>query len=197
MGVFNSSLWLEGGIMKKHIYLMVITALGISMFFVIGKFLAIPTPLPNFSLFLQYAVLIVFSFYFGPVVGFSVGFLGHLLIDLFSGYGLWFSWIISSGIFGLLVGLASLCINKWFKNPYKVTRMLLFVLSVIVTGALCWVLISPLGDMWFYQEPYNVVILEGTIAFATNVASALLVGLPLIYGIKYAHMPYTIVKKSN
>lgn len=182
--------------MKKHIYLMVITALGISMFFVIGKFLAIPTPIPNFSLFLQYALLIVFSFYFGPVVGFSIGFLGHFLIDLLSGYGLWFSWIVSSGVFGLLTGLTSLIINKW-SNPYKVTRMLLFVLFTIVSGAICWVLIAPLGDLLFYQEPYNVVVLEGTVAFGTNIASALLIGLPIIYGVKYAHMPYTVVKKKK
>ena len=90
--------------MNKHLYLMVINALGIAMFFVIGKFVAIPTPIPNFALFLQYAILVIFGFYFGPITGLTIGFLGHLLIDLVSGYGLWFSWIICSGVFGLLVG---------------------------------------------------------------------------------------------
>ena len=65
--------------MNKHLYLMIVTALGTAMFFVIGKFVAIPTPIPNFSLFLQYAVLVVFSFYYGPIVGMGIGFLGHLL----------------------------------------------------------------------------------------------------------------------
>lgn len=180
--------------MKKQIYLMVITALGISMFFVIGKFLAIPTPIPNLSIFLQYAILIVFSFYFGPVVGFSIGFLGHLLIDLFSGYGLWFSWIISSGIFGLLTGLASLIINKR-SNHNRITKMLLFLLFATIDGAVCWILIAPIGDILFYQEPFKLVLLEGAVAFGTNMVSVLLVGLPLIYGIKNARMPFTIVNR--
>ncbi len=182
--------------MKKQIYLMVITALGISMFFVIGKFLAIPTPIPNLSIFLQYAILIVFSFYFGPVVGFSIGFFGHLLIDLLSGYGLWFSWIISSGVFGLLAGLASLLISRR-SNPYKITTMLLFLLLITIDGALCWVLIAPIGDILFYQEPFKLVLLEGTVAFGTNMASILLVGLPLIYGIKHARVPFTIVNRNT
>lgn len=182
--------------MNKHLYLMIVAALGIAMFFVIGKFVAIPTPIPNFSLFLQYAVLIVFSFYFGPTVGFSIGFLGHLLIDTFSGYGLWFSWIISSGIFGLLVGLTSKIINKWV-NPFKVTKMLLFSLFTTIAGAICWILIAPVGDLLFYQEPYDVVALEGVVAFATNVVTALGIGIPLIYGLKRVHMPFSLVKKTE
>ena len=178
--------------MKKHIYLMVVTALGISMVFVIGKFLAIPTPIPNLSIFLQYVILIVFSFYFGPSVGFSIGFFGHLMIDLLSGYGLWFSWIVSSGLFGLLAGLASLLVNKRF-NPYKIKAMLLFLLLVTIDGAICWVLIAPIGDILFYQEPFKLVLLEGAVAFGTNMASVLLAGLPIIYGIKNARMPFTIV----
>lgn len=182
--------------MKKHLYLMIVTALGTAMFFVIGKFLAIPTPIPNFALFLQYAVLIVFSFYFGPIVGFGIGFLGHFLIDLLSGYGLWFSWIISSGLFGLLTGLASYLINKK-GNPYKSIKILLFVLFTTLSGALCWILIAPTGDILIYQEPFDVVWLEGVIAFATNIISALAIGLPIIFGLKFARIPYSVVNKKE
>ena len=182
--------------MKKHLYLMIVTAFGTAMFFVIGKFLAIPTPIPNFALFLQYAVLIVFSFYFGPIVGFGIGFLGHFLIDLLSGYGLWFSWIISSGLFGLLTGLTSYLINKK-GNPYKVIKILLFILFATLSGALSWILIAPTGDILIYQESYDVVWLEGLIAFATNVISALAIGLPIIFGLKYVRIPYSIVKRNE
>jgi len=182
--------------MKKHLYLMIVTALGIAMFFVIGKFLAIPTPIPNFSLFLQYAVLVVFSFYYGPIVGFSIGFLGHFLIDLFSGYGIWIFWIIGSGLFGLFTGLTSLIINKR-PNPYRFFKILIFVLFAILGGAICWVLIAPIGDILFYQEPYEVVLVEGLVALGTNLASALLIGLPLVFALKRARIPFTIVKKDN
>jgi energy-coupling factor transport system substrate-specific component len=182
--------------MKKHLYLMIITALGIAMFFVIGKFVAIPTPIPNFALFLQYSVLVVFSFYFGPIVGFSIGFLGHLLIDLFSGYGIWIFWIIGSGLFGLFVGLGSFIINRR-SSPFKVTKILLLCLFAIVGGAICWVLIAPIGDMIFYQEPFNVVLIEGLVAFGTNELSALAIGLPLVFALKKVRIPYTIVNKEE
>ena len=182
--------------MKKHLYLMIVTALGIAMFFVIGKFVSIPTPIPNFALFLQYGVLLVFSFYFGPVVGFSIGFLGHFLIDLLSGYGIWIFWIVGSGLFGLVTGLTSLLINKRL-NPYKFPGILFFILSAVVIGAVCWVIIAPVGDMFFYQEPYEVVILEGCVALGTNVASALIIGLPIIYGLLPVRVPYSIVRKDH
>ena len=180
--------------MNKHLYLMIVTALGTAMFFVIGKFVAIPTPIPNFSLFLQYAVLVVFSFYYGPIVGMGIGFLGHLLIDLLSGYGLWFSWIVSSGVFGLLVGLTSKIINK-YTNPFKVTSMLLFSLFATIAGAICWMVIAPSGDLLFYQEAYNVVFIEGIVAFATNIASSLLIGIPIIYGLMRLPLRHSVIAK--
>ena len=180
--------------MKKHLYLMIVTALGIAMFFVIGRFIAIPTPIPNFALFLQYAILLVFGFYYGPIVGLSIGFFGHFLIDLLSGYGLWFSWIVSSGLFGLSIGLASKLVNH-FGCPYKPLKMVIFCSIVTVSGAICWVLIAPTGDLLFYQEPLDVVFLEGLVAFASNVITALAIGLPIIYGLKVARVPYTYIKK--
>lgn len=181
--------------MKKHLYLMIVTALGIAMFFVIGKFLAIPTPIPNFALFLQYAILVVFSFYYGPIVGFGIGFFGHFLIDLTSGYGIWIFWIIGSGLFGLFTGLTSLIINR-SPNPFRFIKILIFISFAILGGAICWVLIAPIGDMLFYQEPYDVVLAEGLVALGTNELSALAIGLPLVFALKKAHIPYSIIKES-
>ena len=182
--------------MKKHLYLMIINALGIAMFFVIGKFIAIPTPIPNFALFLQYAILLVFGFYYGPIVGLSIGFFGHLLIDLISGYGLWFSWIISSGLFGLAIGFASKLINH-LGNPFKPIKIIIFCTLVIISGAICWILIAPTGDLLFYQEPLDIVFLEGLVAFISNVVTALIIGLPIIYGLKMARIPYSYIKRGE
>ena len=182
--------------MKKHLYLMIINALGIAMFFVIGKFIAIPTPIPNFALFLQYAILLVFGFYYGPIAGLIIGFFGHLFIDLLSGYGLWFSWIISSGLFGLAVGGASKLANH-LGQPFKPLKMVLFCGLVTIAGAICWLVIAPIGDILFYQEPYDVVFLEGLVALASNVITALIIGLPIIYGLKVARVPYTYIDKET
>ena len=36
-----------------------------------------------------------------------MGFIGHALIDFSYGWGIWWSWVIASGVFGLLVGLSA------------------------------------------------------------------------------------------
>ena len=160
---------------------MIVTSLGIAMFFAIGRFLAIPTPIPN---------------YYGPIVGFGIGFFGHFLIDLTAGYGIWIFWIIGSGLFGLFTGLTSLIINRT-SNPFKIVKILIFILFAILAGAICWVLIAPIGDMLFYQEPFNVVLVEGLVALGTNELSALAIGLPLVFALKKIHIPYSIVKKRD
>ena len=63
----------------------------------------IPAPAPN----TRYSVAICPSgplqCSFGPIVGFLMGLIGHAIKDAMSG-GLWWTWIISSGLFGLFVG---------------------------------------------------------------------------------------------
>ena len=74
---------------------------------------------------------------------------------------------------------------------------MLFILFATLSGALSWILIAPTGDILIYQESYDVVWLEGLIAFATNVISALAIGLPIIFGLKYVRIPYSIVKRNE
>ena len=51
--------------------------------------------------------------------------------------------------------------------------------------------------MLFYQEPFNVVLIEGLVAFGTNELSALAIGLPLVFALKKVRIPYTIVRKEE
>ena len=91
---------------KSKISIKSIVAIGIgaALFFVLGRFVAIPTPVPNTTANIQYGILSVFSVIFGPLVGALAGFIGHTLIDLSWGSP-WWSWIIASAVFGLLIGL--------------------------------------------------------------------------------------------
>ncbi|MGO2585531.1 MAG: ECF-type riboflavin transporter substrate-binding protein, partial [Brachybacterium tyrofermentans] len=82
---------------------VVAIGIGAALFFVLGRFAAIPTPIPNTSINIQYAILAVFAVLYGPLVGALAGFIGHLLIDV-TGYGIWISWELASGVFGLVVG---------------------------------------------------------------------------------------------
>ena len=56
--------------------------IGAALFFVLGRFVAIPSPVPNTNISLQYAVLALLAAMYGPVAGGLIGFIGHALIDL-------------------------------------------------------------------------------------------------------------------
>ena len=60
----------------------VAVGIGAALFFVLGRFVAIPSPVPNTNISLQYAVLALLAAMYGPVAGGLIGFIGHTLIDL-------------------------------------------------------------------------------------------------------------------
>lgn len=95
---------------KNQLSIVSIVAMGIgaALFFVLGRFAAIPTFIPNTTINIQYAVLALFAVVYGPLVGVYAGFIGHTLVDLSWGSP-WWSWIIASAVFGLIVGTC----RKW------------------------------------------------------------------------------------
>ena len=94
--------------MKKFsVKTIVAIGIGAALFFVLGRFVAIPSPVPNTSISVQYGLLAFLAVVYGPVAGALVGFIGHTLIDFSYGWGVWWSWVIASAVFGLLMGLAA------------------------------------------------------------------------------------------
>ena len=84
---------------------VVAVGIGAALFFVLGRFVAIPSPVPNTNISLQYAVLALLAAMYGPVAGGLIGFIGHALIDLSWGGSPWWSWVITSAFVGVVVGL--------------------------------------------------------------------------------------------
>lgn len=66
---------------------VVAIGIGAALFFVLGRFAAIPTPIPNTTINIQYALLAVLAVLYGPAVGLLAGLIGHVLIDA-TGYGI-------------------------------------------------------------------------------------------------------------
>ena len=56
---------------------VVATGIGAALFFVLARFVAIPSGIPNTNIAFQYAVQAVFAVLYGPVVGCLSGFIGH------------------------------------------------------------------------------------------------------------------------
>ena len=67
---------------KNSVNTVVAIGIGAALFFVLGRFVFIPSGIPNTNICLQYAVLGLLSAMFGPVAGALIGFIGHTLIDL-------------------------------------------------------------------------------------------------------------------
>lgn len=160
---------------KFSVKSIVAIGIGAALFFVLGRFVAIPSPVPNVTISIQYGLLAFMATLFGPVVGALIGFIGHFFIDLSAGWGVWWSWVITSGIFGLLVGLGTKKVRLWdglFGNKDTVR----FVLSVIVGHLLCWEFIAPVLDIVIYAEPANKVFIQGLVSAAGNIVTTLVVG---------------------
>ena len=69
---------------KKFISVRTVVGIGIgaALFFVLFRFVAIPSGIPNVTINLGIAVLTVFAAIFGPIAGLLIGFIGHFLADL-------------------------------------------------------------------------------------------------------------------
>lgn len=89
---------------NNSIKTVVAVGIGAALFFVLGRFVAIPSPVPNTNISLQYAVLALLAAMYGPVAGGLIGFIGHALIDLSWGGSPWWSWVITSAFVGVVIG---------------------------------------------------------------------------------------------
>ena len=149
---------------------VVAIGIGAALFFVLGRFAAIPTPVPNTSLNIQYAILAVFAVLYGPLVGALIGLIGHVLIDV-TGYGIWLSWELSSGVFGLIVGLLVLR-HALADGEFGRATAVRVNLAILLANAVAWLLVAPLGDVLIYSEPANKVWALGALAFVANSLTA-------------------------
>ena len=92
---------------KFTVKTIVAIAIGAALFFVLGRFVAIPSPVPNTNISIQYGLLAFIAAVFGPLAGALAGLIGHFFIDFSFGWGVWWSWVIASAAFGCLMGIFS------------------------------------------------------------------------------------------
>ena len=164
---------------KSNITIKSIVAIGIgaALFFVVGRFIAIPI-FANTTANLQYGILSVFSIIFGPLVGVLAGFIGHTLIDLSWGSP-WWSWIIASAVFGLVMGLVKKKIDIE-NGVFGKKEIIIFNVAQIVTHAICWVVVASGLDVLIYEEDITKLVGQSLVAFAANSLTTAIVGTALL-----------------
>ncbi len=161
--------------MNKSVKTIVAIGIGAALFFVLGRFVAIPSPVPNTNISLQYGLLAFMAALFGPIAGALIGLIGHALIDFSYGWGIWWSWVIASAVFGILIGLVSLRV-KLDDGEFGKKDILNFNIFQIVAHAVAWGLIAPLLDIVMYAEPANKVFLQGLVGGLSNIVTTAIVG---------------------
>ena len=179
--------------MKNNNSIKTVVAVGIgaALFFVLGRFVAIPSPVPNTNISLQYAVLALLAVMYGPVAGGLIGFIGHTLIDLSWGGTPWWSWVITSAFVGVIVGLFAKKLNVQ-EGEFGKGKVTLFTIANIVAHVIGWIVVAPVLDSLLYAEPANKVFAQGAFAAISNTITAVIVG-----GLLVLAYTKTIAKKGS
>ena len=84
---------------------VVAIGIGAAIYVILARFTSIPTGIPNTNIEIVYPFLALLATIYGPVVGFSVGFIGHALGDFLMYGQTWWSWVLATAVLGLIIGL--------------------------------------------------------------------------------------------
>ena len=183
--------------MKKFsVKTIVAIGIGAALFFVCGRFIAIPSPVPNTNVTIQYGVLAFLATLFGPIAGLLAGFIGHALIDASYGWGVWWSWVIASGIFGLLMGFA---MNKvdLEGGVFGKAEIIKFNISQVICHVICWGVIAPVLDILIYKEPVEKLFAQGLVSGIGNAVTTAIVGTLLCIAFAKAKPQAGSLKKED
>ena len=163
---------------KNSIKTVVAIGIGAALFFVLGRFVSIPSGIPNTNITLQYAILGLLSAMFGPVAGCLIGFIGHTLIDLSWGGSPWWSWVLASALVGVVGGLfyKKMGINE---GNFGKKEIITFVVMTVVAHVIAWIGVAPVLDIVIYDEPVNKVFAQGAMAALVNSITTIVVGVLL------------------
>lgn len=167
---------------KELLSIKTVVAIGIgaAVFYVLGRFAAIPTGVSNTEIQTAYAFLALMAVLYGPVAGILIGFIGHTVKDLLT-YGMpWLSWIIASAAVGLIIGLSY---NKFrvSQGEFGKKEIILFNVYQVIANVVAWGLVAPTLDILIYKEPVNKVYLQGIVAGVSNIVTVAVLGTLLLF----------------
>lgn len=167
--------------MKKFSVKTVVAAgIGAALFFVVGRFVAVPSPVPNTSISIQYGVLAFIAAVYGPIAGLLSGLIGHFFIDASQPWGVWWSWVVTSGFFGCVMGFVTKKLTLE-DGQFSWKDAVGFNIAQAVTHLISWALIAPVLDIAVYAEPANKVFVQGLTSAAANIVTTAVVGTLLLF----------------
>ena len=180
---------------KSPITVFVAIGIGAALFFVLGRFVAIPSPVPNTNISLQYGLLAFMAALFGPLAGALIAFIGHALIDFSYGWGVWWSWVIASAVAGLIMGVLTKKIS--LEKSFGKKQIITFNVSQVIAHLVAWVVVAPVLDILIYAEPANKVFVQGLVGRLANIVTTAIVGTLLAVAYNAAKPKAGSLRKEN
>jgi len=155
---------------------VVVIAIGAALYGIGGlPMFGIPV-FANTTLKPAMAVLALFSVLFGPIVGFLVGFIGHWVTDLFAGWGVWITWVLGSGIVGLIIGLFPILTKRRLEQGQLPAKDIVLFCMLALVGNIIGYGCSAFLDAILYAEPFTKVFTQLTIIASGNAVLISVVG---------------------
>ena len=164
----------------KHLSVkrLCLIAVGSVLFFLLGAFVTIASPIETVNICVQYGLLAFLSVAFGPLTGIATGLIGHVLVDLYLGDLCW-SWIIASAAFGGLMGVLSKVIR--LDPAHRDREMLIhFNLCQSAVHVVSWAGIAPVLEIFLYNESMDRIFEQGLTAALSNAVTTALVGSAIL-----------------
>ncbi|WP_322907050.1 ECF-type riboflavin transporter substrate-binding protein [Paenibacillus campi] len=154
---------------------IVAIGIGSALFVILGRFASIPSFIPDTNIETTYALLALFALLYGPWAGLLIGLIGHTLKDAIFYGAPWFSWVIASALFGLIVGLMTRRI-RIADGEFGGKEIIRFNVAQLTANIVCWLIVAPVLDILIYSEPANKVFVQGIGAAVSNTLSVAIIG---------------------
>ncbi|MDR1272444.1 MAG: ECF-type riboflavin transporter substrate-binding protein [Clostridiales Family XIII bacterium] len=158
--------------------ILVATALGAALFFILNTFVRIPTPVPATYIMPSWAIAAFFGALFGPITSALMTLIAVILSGAIDG-GMWWSWIIAGGVAGFIYGFAFKFVNV-NRGEFKLKGILIFNAIQIAGNVIAWFVVAPVLDILIYAEPVELVFLQGAVAGLTNIIGCAVIGTLLL-----------------
>lgn len=155
-----------------------IIGLGAILFMGIGYLVKAPVGVLNTYFEITYPLLALVSGIFGPIVAFFIGFLGHALKDFLQG-GIWWSWVLCSGVSGYVYGCLLQRIQFQTKG-FRFRGIVTFNVFQFLAHLGLWGFLAPTLDVILYREALGKVYLQGVSVAVVNSLAVGIIGTLLL-----------------
>lgn len=164
---------------KVNTRTIVATGIGAAIFTLLFMYVKVPSPIPETSFQTAYGLSAFFAALFGPIAGGLIAFIGHALSDGIQYGSPWWSWVIASGVSGVVFGFSFKRTNVE-EGEFGMKDIVTFNVIQLIGNAVAWIVVAPVLDILIYQEPANLVFTQGITAAIMNSISAGVIGTLLL-----------------